>query len=243
MLPKEFVTNALTLHGLHQILPGAPHKNILHYGPLLLTEIGKANHWGTPRFPAYCLSTIAAEVATFDATAGEGGSHHGSKRPFGRYDSQPNKLGNTTPSTRMVFAKIYSDYVDPKDGENYRGRGFIQLTGRANYLTYGARLHLDLLNHPELAAVPQNSVHIFISYIVDRWQSIGRALSRGDLRTARAAVNGGSNGLPTFIRAYCKVMDMTAPSEAKQLRRWVIERLKQGQAGCMLPNDRGFIRC
>lgn len=243
MLPKEVVTDALTLHGLYQIFSGAPRKNILHYGPLLLSEIGKANHWGTHRFTAYCMGTIAAEVASFDATAGEGASHHDSRRPFGAYDSQHNKLGNTTPATRAGLAKAYPDYVDPKDGETYRGRGFIQLTGRTNYATYGARLHLDLLNHPELAAVPENSVHIFIRFITDRWHSIGRALSHGDLRGARAAVNGGSNGLPPFIRTYSKVIDMIDPSEAQKLKHWVISKLRQDQSGFMLPSERGFIRC
>ncbi len=43
----------------------------------------------------------------------------------------------------------------PGDGKRYKGRGPIQLTGRANYQKYGHLLGLDLVNHPEHAALPQ----------------------------------------------------------------------------------------
>jgi putative chitinase len=39
----------------------------------------------------------------------------------------------------------------PGDGARYHGRGYVQLTGRANYATATAKLGTDLVNHPELA--------------------------------------------------------------------------------------------
>jgi len=41
--------------------------------------------------------------------------------------------------------------TQPGDGKRYKGRGPIQLTGRANYAKVGAALSLPLLEHPELA--------------------------------------------------------------------------------------------
>lgn len=41
--------------------------------------------------------------------------------------------------------------VKPGDGERYKGRGFIQLTGRDNYRMAGAALGLPLEQHPEMA--------------------------------------------------------------------------------------------
>ena len=40
------------------------------------------------------------------------------------------------------------------DGRKYRGRGFIQLTGRSNYASASSALNIDLINKPELAAFP-----------------------------------------------------------------------------------------
>jgi predicted chitinase len=53
------------------------------------------------------------------------------------------------------------------DGERYKGRGFIQLTGRDNYTRAGKALGLPLEANPELAAQPDNAAKIAVWY----WQN------------------------------------------------------------------------
>ena len=79
------------------------------------------------------------------------------------------------------------------DGRRYKGRGLIQLTGRANYRKIGAQLGLPLEDDPELAAEPATSLEIACEY----WKSrdINAAADRDDLIKATKLVNGGLNGL------------------------------------------------
>jgi predicted chitinase len=50
------------------------------------------------------------------------------------------------------------------DGERYKGRGFIQLTGRDNYTRAGRALGLPLEANPELAADPETAAKIAVWY-------------------------------------------------------------------------------
>ena len=79
------------------------------------------------------------------------------------------------------------------DGRRYKGRGLIQLTGRANYRSIGKKLNLPLEQHPELAAEPAISLKIACEY----WKSrnINAAADRDDLIKVTRLVNGGLNGL------------------------------------------------
>ena len=45
----------------------------------------------------------------------------------------------------------------------YYGRGYVQLTWEANYEKFGKLLGLDLLNHPDLALLPDNAIKILVT--------------------------------------------------------------------------------
>ena len=78
------------------------------------------------------------------------------------------------------------------DGVRYKGRGIIQLTGRANYRTIGAKLGVDLENNPELAATGKISVQTALEY----WKSrnLNTYADQDDLAMITKRVNGGDNG-------------------------------------------------
>jgi len=133
------------------------------------------------------LATVRAECATFDPIS-EAPSPLNTESPgppFNKYDWRQD-LGN----------------LGPPDGARYRGRGFIQLTGRKNYKLYGAMLGYDLIGNPELANAPQPAAQILAAYLEENEPSIRSALAAGDLAAARRIVNGGLNGLDGFRAAF-----------------------------------------
>jgi putative chitinase len=81
----------------------------------------------------------------------------------------------------------------PGDGIRFKGRGAIQLTGRANYAQAGMILHADLINHPELAALFPLAARVAALY----WQTrhINGHADVDDIVAVTRAVNGGENGL------------------------------------------------
>lgn len=79
------------------------------------------------------------------------------------------------------------------DGRRYKGRGVLQITGRANYKTYGKKIGHDLENNPELAATPEVSVLTAAQYWQDRGLNELADADNGKQITRK--VNGGYNGL------------------------------------------------
>lgn len=69
--------------------------------------------------------------------------------------------------------------TQPGDGKRFKGRGLIQLTGRANYQRFGRLLGLPLETKPPLAADPVTSLSIACEYWRDR--DINRPADRDDL--------------------------------------------------------------
>ncbi len=83
--------------------------------------------------------------------------------------------------------------TQPGDGTRDKGRGPIQLTGRANCRSVGKALGLDLENNPSIAARPEVGFRIAAYF----WKSHGlNALAdSGNFREITHRINGGYNGL------------------------------------------------
>jgi predicted chitinase/uncharacterized protein (DUF2345 family) len=58
--------------------------------------------------------------------------------------------------------------TQPGDGGNFIGRGYIQLTGRANYKRYGEMVSKDLLNNPKLLSDSTIAAEVSVKYMLDR---------------------------------------------------------------------------
>ncbi len=86
----------------------------------------------------------------------------------------------------------------PGFGKLFKGRGYIQLTGFANYYNYGKSLGIDLVCHPELALTIENSAKILALYFRNR--GCNTACDSKNWTQVRKLVNGGTNGLDVFLR-------------------------------------------
>jgi len=88
------------------------------------------------------------------------------------------------------------------DGVRYKGRGFVQITGRANYAYFGAKLEIPLEQNPNLALRPDIAAEILAEYFLDR--RISQAANMHDWELVRRLVNGGMNGWAEFWEAVKK---------------------------------------
>jgi len=180
------VMSQLTPDLVIRMFPSAPRANIKKHLPLMrraLAERGLVDK----AIILMALATVRAECATFDPVS-EAPSPLNTEPPgppFNKYDRR-HDLGN----------------LGPPDGARFRGRGFIQLTGRKNYKLYGSLLGYDLIGNPELANAPQPAAQILAAYIKENEPLIRSALATGDLAAARRIVNGGLNGLDGFRAAF-----------------------------------------
>lgn len=79
------------------------------------------------------------------------------------------------------------------DGYKYRGRGFIHLTGKANYQAYKIYSGVDVVNNPDLAS------RIDIALDIAGWywktRNINASADNNDVVAVTKKVNGGTNGL------------------------------------------------
>lgn len=178
--------SALTPAIVSKMCPGAPISNILEELPHIKSALRECRLTDKPMV-LMAIATIRAETGMF-APLSEGKSQFNTdprEHPFNRYDNRKD-LGNT----------------GAPDGARYRGRGFIQLTGRANYRKYGKRLGIDLEGNPSLANTNVTAAAILACFLSDCATKAREALAVGNYARARKLVNGGSHGLSVFEQAY-----------------------------------------
>ncbi len=178
----------LTVAQIAPAFPGALLANIGQFLPPVLHALQEAQ-LTTPRMVAFALATIAAETAGFVPISERVSRFNTSQKPFDLYDGRKD-LGNRQPG----------------DGAKYRGRGFVQLTGGANYAKYGERIGVDLADRPEKACESAIAAQLLALFIADRATAIDAALSASDFTKARRLVNGGHHGLERFTNAYKAIL-------------------------------------
>ena len=135
------------------------------------------------------LATIRAETEGFVPIDEMKSKFNTEKTPFDLYEPGTpigKRLGNTQAG----------------DGALFKGRGFIQLTGRDNYTRIGTQMGVDLVAQPAQANQPRLAGQILAQFLANKEDAIRAAAAADDLVQARKLVNGGSHGLDRFRDAY-----------------------------------------
>ena len=114
-----------------------------------------------------------------------------------QYARQQEKIGN-----RVYASRMGNGPESTGDGYKYRGRGFIQLTGKNNYMACGEDLNLPLVLQPEILETVEGATRSAMWF----WHrnSLNRFADADDIRTQTKVINGGYNGLDERTSYYEK---------------------------------------
>lgn len=102
------------------------------------------------------------------------------------------------------------DNTVPGDGPRFKGRGFVQITGRRNYTNWSRRLGIDLVGRPEKAASPDIAVLILVRGMRDAsFTGVGLSDFIGqDLFNARRIINAldRADDIEAIAKSYLKAL-------------------------------------
>ena len=117
----------------------------------------------------------------------------GGRKYFDKYEGRKD-LGNTQPG----------------DGYKYRGRGYIQLTGRDNYAAFSKFSGIDVVNNPDLVSTPSVGAEAALWFWQKRVKP--RVKDFNDVKAVTQVVNGGQNGIADRTQKFQTLMASSTPS-------------------------------
>lgn len=144
---------------------------------------------------AYLLATTYHETAHTMQPITE----YGGVKYFDKYDTG-----------RLAIALGNSPEKDG-DGYKYRGRGYVMITGLANYKRATKELGVDFVNHPDYANQPQHAIKTLIKGCTEGWFGNRKRLdyyisdASTDYVNARRVVNGVDDA--NLIAGYAKTFE------------------------------------
>jgi putative chitinase len=175
----------ITEQQLLQILPNAGRQAGV-FVPVLNTAMNRYGIVGTPRVAAF-IAQVGHESGQLRYVREIWGPTAQQAGYEGRAD-----MGNTVKG----------------DGSKYRGRGLIQITGRANYAACGEALGLDLLSKPELLELPQHAAMSAAWF----WsmKGLNTLADQGQFVKITRRINGGLTGQTDRKALYDKALEVLA---------------------------------
>jgi putative chitinase len=160
---------------LRRIMPRASDADVDDFAGPLAAAMARFNV-NTPARQAAFLAQLAHESDELWHQRDRYGSERGEEYASGLAYEGRRDLGNT----------------EPGDGQRFKGRGLIQVTGRANYAKAAEALGPNFLERPELLNEPKHSANAAGHF----WESHGlnELADAGDFGRITRIINGGTNG-------------------------------------------------
>jgi peptidoglycan L-alanyl-D-glutamate endopeptidase CwlK len=183
------VTGQVTVEIVKKMFPNVAEANIKANLPIILRSLEDAR-LSDEHMVLMAITAIGIDSAGTFAPEVERESRFNTSvkgHPFDLYDNRRD-LGNQ----------------GPPDGERFRGRGYMQLTGRAKYQSYGKKIGLgdQLVENPDLASDPEVAAKLFVQYLREFESVLRPALEAGDIAKAVRTWYGKPLFVDQFTNAY-----------------------------------------
>lgn len=179
----------------------------------LLTQQMDAAGITDPRERASFLAQMHHESAGFSSKSENlNYSAAGLRKTFGKYFKTDEEAARYAHNPAAIANKVYAGRngnTEAGDGYKYRGRGFIQLTGKGNYAEASKALGLDLVNNPDMAADPAIAAKI-ATWFWQRDSKLVAAGRSGNIEASTKIINGGKNGLADRKQLYATYSGVAA---------------------------------
>jgi predicted chitinase len=167
----------MTAEQLHQIMPALPRADAQRYIEPMVAAMVRYEITGPRRAAAF-----AAQVA---------------------HESGQLKFWHELASGHEYEGRIDLGNTHPGDGALYKGRGPLQVTGRANYAHAGKALGLDLIDHPDLLLQPGPGFLAAGLYWSEHGLNpLADMGTDGAFTEITRKINGGLNGLASRLAFY-----------------------------------------
>lgn len=154
-------------------------------------------HVNTPLRIAHFMAQVDHESGLKPVSENLNYSKEGLLNTFGKYFNSDN-ANFYARKPELIANKVYCNRMgngnyESGDGWKYRGRGFIQITGKDNYTMLSKDTRIDYLNNPDLLLTEADSLISALWY----WNkhNINALADKNNIKAITRTINGGFNGL------------------------------------------------
>ena len=125
-----------------------------------------------------------------------------------KYARKPEKIANVVYGNRMGNGD-----EDSGDGWQFKGRGYIQLTGRNNYTSFAESVDMDLDECIDYLKTPKGALESALWF----WDTnkLNKYCDKHDVKGMTKRVNGGYNGLEDREEKWEKVLELLGGASAE----------------------------